>query len=52
MYILYKRTGYDHWEPIGYFDEFPDAVCAMQAEMEKKDGDAMMIKKEGEDDTL
>ena len=48
MYILYQNIGPDQWEPVGFFDTFPDAVCAMQEELRKKDGKAMMIKREGE----
>lgn len=53
MYILYQNTGIDQWQAIGYFADFAEAVCAMEDELRKKDGKAMMIKREGEnDDTL
>ena len=56
MYILYKgiesgNDGKHQWQAFGYFDTFPEAVCAMQDELMKKDGNAFFIKKEGEDET-
>ena len=46
MYILYHEIGPDQWQAVGYFCEFPDAVCAMQEELQKKDGGALKIEKE------
>ena len=48
MYILYRGIGNDQWEPVGYFDEFPQAVCALEEEIKKKDGQTMRIEKEDE----
>lgn len=48
MYILYKNIGFDEWQAVGYFCDFPEAVCAMQEELTKKDGIAMKIEKEDE----
>ena len=48
MYILYKGLGNDQWQAVGFFAEFPQAVCAMEEELKKNDGTAMRIEKEKE----
>lgn len=48
MYILYRGMASDEWQPVGWFDEFPDAVCALEEELKKKDGNRMKIEKEDE----
>lgn len=48
MYVLYKGTGNDRVE-IGWFDNFPDAQCALEAELKKKDGQTITIESEGEE---
>lgn len=49
MYILYRGTSEDEWQPVGFFAEFPEAVCAMEEELRKKDGQRMKIERDGED---
>ena len=46
MYILYRVTEEGHKQPVGFFYEFADAVCAMEEELRKKDGQRMEIEKE------
>ena len=46
MYILYSGIGEHEWQAVGYFAEFPDAVCAMEEELKKKDGTRMKIERE------
>jgi hypothetical protein len=46
MYILSKNTGNDTWEPVGYFDTFADAACALEEELKKHDGCAIRIERE------
>lgn len=48
MYVLSKEIVKDCWEPVGWFDEFPEAVCALEDELKKKDGQTMKIEKEDE----
>lgn len=48
MYILYQGIGKDEWQAVGYFAEFADAVCAMEEELKKKDGNRMKIEREVE----
>ena len=50
MYILYQGLGDNQWQAVGYFAEFPQAVCAMEEELKKNDGTAMRIEKEAEKD--
>ena len=46
MYILYRVTDEGQKQPVGFFYEFADAVCAMEEELRKKDGQRMEIEKE------
>lgn len=51
MFILYRDIGQDNnqeWQAVGYFFEFPEAVCAMEEEIRKKDGIRMKIEQEEE----
>lgn len=48
MYILYKGISENEWQAIGYFADFPQAVCAMQEELCKEDGLRMKIEREDE----
>lgn len=48
MYILYRGYAEDEWQAVGYFAEFPEAVCAMEEELKKKDGNRMKIEREDE----
>lgn len=46
MFILYKEVCEGNWEPVGYFPGIPQAVCALEAEREKNDGDRFMIEED------
>lgn len=51
MFILYRDIGQDNnqeRQAVGYFFEFPEAVCAMEEEIRKKDGIRMKIEQEEE----
>lgn len=51
MFILYRDIGQENspeWKPVGFFFEFPEAVCAMEEEIRKKDGIRMKIEQEEE----
>lgn len=49
MYILRGRGK----QIIGYYESYPDAMCAMLEELSKKDGQLIEIEEEGaDDDTL
>ena len=47
MYVLQKETSPGCWMTVGFFDAFPDAVCAMEAERQKEDSRLRIIQ-EGE----
>lgn len=49
VYTLYRGFGQDQWEPIGFYDSMPEAVCALEDERRKEDGRAYRIEKEGPD---
>ncbi len=46
MYVLYRGTGNDQWEPIGFYHSYPEAVCAYEEECRKEDGLTMKIEDE------
>ncbi len=48
MYVLYRNIGPDQWEPIGFYNSFPEAVCALEEERKKEDTFAMKIESEKE----
>lgn len=50
MYGLYRNVTTDNWEPIGFYDNEAEAICALIAERQKEDGIALMIKAENDDD--
>lgn len=47
VYVLYRGFGEDEWEPIGFYDSLPEAICALEEERRKEDGRAYRIEKEG-----
>ena len=49
MYVLFREKDAGQREPIGFYDSFPEAICAMEEERKKEDGYFLRVEKE--DDT-
>ena len=50
MYILQREDSPGNWAPIGFYDSFPEAVCALEDERKKEDGISLKIVNEKGDE--